>query len=32
VIRDWASANRIDVTDRGRIPQTVVDQYMAAQN
>jgi hypothetical protein len=32
VIRDWASVNRIDVNDRGRIPQTVVDQYMAAQN
>jgi hypothetical protein len=32
VIRDWANANGIAVNDRGRIPQNIVDQYMAAQN
>lgn len=32
VIRDWANANGIEVNDRGRIPQNIVDQYTAAQN
>lgn len=32
VIRDWANANGIEVNDRGRIPQDIVDQYMASQN
>lgn len=32
VIRDWANAHGFDISDRGRIPQSIVDQYMAAQN
>ncbi|GAB3276456.1 Lsr2 family protein [Sinomonas notoginsengisoli] len=30
VIREWAAAQGIAVNPRGRIPQAVVDQYMAA--
>ncbi|MDQ4490784.1 Lsr2 family protein [Sinomonas sp. ASV486] len=30
VIRDWAAAHGIKVSPRGRIPQTVVDRYIAA--
>lgn len=29
-IRDWAAKNGIEVSSRGRIAQTVVDQYNAA--
>jgi hypothetical protein len=29
-LREWAGANSIAVPSRGRIPQTVVDQYRAA--
>jgi hypothetical protein len=32
VIRDWANSQGIEVNDRGRIPQSIVDQYMGAQN
>ena len=31
-VRAWAKANRIDVSPRGRIPQSVVDQFRAAGN
>lgn len=31
VIRDWAAAHGIAVNPRGRIPQVIVDQYMAAR-
>jgi hypothetical protein len=29
-LREWAGTNGIEVPSRGRIPQTVVDQYRAA--
>ena len=28
-IRDWARSKGIDVSDRGRIPTTIVEQYQA---
>ena len=28
-IRDWAKSKGIDVSDRGRIPTTIVEQYQA---
>jgi hypothetical protein len=31
-VREWARANNIKVPERGRIPQTVRDQYAAASN
>lgn len=31
-IREWAQANGVEVSDRGRIRKDVVDQYLAAQN
>lgn len=31
-VREWARANNIQVPERGRIPQTVRDQYAAASN
>lgn len=31
-VRAWAKANKIDVSPRGRIPQSVVDQFRAAGN
>ena len=31
-VRAWAEANKIDVSQRGRIPQSVVDQFRAAGN
>ncbi len=31
-IREWARSNGIKVSERGRIPQTVRDQYAAANN
>ncbi len=31
-VRAWARANKIDVSPRGRIPQSVVDQFRAAGN
>ena len=29
-LREWASANKVAVPSRGRIPQAIVDQYKAA--
>ena len=29
-LREWAGANGVDVPSRGRIPQSVVEQYKAA--
>ncbi|PRQ10468.1 Lsr2 family protein [Corynebacterium sp. 13CS0277] len=29
-IREWAHANNIEVSDRGRLPQEIVDQYRRA--
>ena len=29
-VRKWAASNGIQVSDRGRIPRTVVDQFFAA--
>ena len=29
-LREWAGKNKITVPSRGRIPSTVVDQYLAA--
>ena len=31
-VRKWAMANGIEVSARGRIPQSVVDQFRAAGN
>lgn len=31
-IRAWAKANGIEVSDRGRIPSNVIEQYRAAAN
>jgi uncharacterized membrane protein len=31
-VRVWARANKIDVSPRGRIPQSVVDRFRAAGN
>jgi hypothetical protein len=31
-IRDWAKAQGMDVSDRGRIPRAVLDQYKQAHN
>lgn len=31
-VRDWADANGIEVSSRGPIPQSIIDQYTAAQN
>jgi hypothetical protein len=31
-VRAWAKANKIKVSPRGRIPQSVVDQFRAAGN
>ncbi len=31
-VRAWAQANRIDISPRGRIPQSVVDRFRAAGN
>jgi hypothetical protein len=31
-VRAWAKANKITVSPRGRIPQSVVDQFRAAGN
>lgn len=31
-IRDWAAENGVEVSARGRIAQSVVDQYNAANN
>lgn len=27
-VREWAARNGVDVGDRGRIPQAVIDQYL----
>src|SRR5438876_10761640 len=29
-IRDWAKSKGIEVSDRGRIPATIIEQYQAA--
>jgi hypothetical protein len=29
-IRDWARAKGLDVSERGRIPATIIEQYNAA--
>jgi hypothetical protein len=31
-VRAWAKANRVDVSPRGRIPQSVVDRFRGAGN
>jgi hypothetical protein len=31
-VRAWAKANKIDVSPRGRVPQSVVDRFRAAGN
>ena len=31
-VREWAKSNGIEVSSRGRIPQSVVDQFRAAGN
>jgi hypothetical protein len=31
-IRDWAKAQGMEVSDRGRIPRAVLDQYQQARN
>jgi hypothetical protein len=31
-LRAWARSNNVDVPQRGRIPQSIVDQYKAAGN
>jgi hypothetical protein len=31
-VRAWAASNKIQVSERGRIPATVIDQYRAAGN
>jgi hypothetical protein len=30
-VREWAATNGIQVNQRGRIPHTIVDKYLAAQ-
>lgn len=30
LIRDWARSNGVEVPDRGRVPQSVIDAYEAA--
>lgn len=31
-VRDWAKAQGIDISDRGRVPTAVLDQYDARSN
>src|SRR6476469_6827241 len=31
-VRAWASANKIEISSRGRIPASVIDQYRRAGN
>lgn len=31
LVRDWAAANGVECSARGRIPRAVEDQYLAAQ-
>ena len=31
-VREWAKANNVELSARGRIPQSVVDQFRAAGN
>ena len=31
-VREWAKANKVEVSPRGRIPQSVIDQFRAAGN
>lgn len=31
-VRAWAASNKIELSRRGRIPRTVIDQYHAAGN
>lgn len=30
-VRDWANANGVEVNERGRVPDSIVEQYEAAQ-
>ncbi|MGW5735749.1 MULTISPECIES: Lsr2 family DNA-binding protein [Streptomyces] len=30
-VREWAAANNVQVNDRGRVPKSVIDQYLAAK-
>jgi hypothetical protein len=31
-VRQWAKSNKVEVSPRGRIPQSVIDQFLAAGN
>ncbi|SES67207.1 histone-like nucleoid-structuring protein Lsr2 [Geodermatophilus poikilotrophus] len=31
-VREWAKANKVELSARGRIPQSVIDQFKAAGN
>ncbi len=31
-VREWAKANKVELSARGRIPQSVIDQFRAAGN
>lgn len=31
-VREWAKANKLEVSPRGRIPKSVIDQFRAAGN
>jgi hypothetical protein len=31
-VRAWAASNNIDVSSRGRVPKSVIEQYQAAGN
>ena len=31
-VREWAKANKVEVSPRGRIPRSVIDQFRAAGN
>ena len=31
-VREWAKANKVQLSPRGRIPQSVIDQFKAAGN
>jgi hypothetical protein len=31
-VREWAKANKVELSARGRIPQRVIDQFKAAGN
>lgn len=31
-VREWAKANKVELSARGRIPQSIIDQFRAAGN